>query len=175
MKKVLQVKEPGYIEIDSITIYVLGEKYYFITAIDIFTKYALCKLVTSLSSKQAKKALIEFQDKFPYQIKEIQTDNGSEFLAEFHQYIEEQNIAHNFIYTRSPKINGVIERFDRTIQDEFLNRNDQFGIDADKFSLDLIKYLAWYNYKRPHHSLGLIAPITYINNLKNGGSSPKCM
>lgn len=166
LKKTPEVKEPGYIEMDSITIYVLGKKYYFITAIDIFTKYAWCKLVTSLSSRQSRIALEEFQSKFPYLIKEIQTDNGSEFLNEFHQYLEERNIVHNFIYPRSPKINSIVERFNRTIQDEFLNRNDQFGVDEDKFNQDLIKYLCWYNNQRPHHTLGLVSPLTFINNLK---------
>lgn len=166
LKRTPIVKEPGYIEMDSITIYVLGKKYYFITGIDIFTKYAWCKLVSSLSSRQTRLALQEFQSKIPYLIKEIQTDNGSEFLNEFHQYLEETNIIHNFIYPRSPKINSVVERFNRTIQDEFLNRNDQFGIDKGTFNEDLIKYLTWYNNQRPHHTLGLVSPVSFINNLK---------
>lgn len=166
LKRTPKINESGYVEMDSITIYVLGRKYYFITAIDIFTKFAWCKLVTNLSSKQAKLALIEFIGKFPYQIREIQTDNGGEFLNEFHQYTEERSIIHNFIYPHSPKINSVVERFNRTIQDEFLDRNDYFGVNQDKFDLDLVKYLAWYNNQRPHHTLGLVAPLTFINNLK---------
>ena len=166
IKKSPKQTKPGYLEIDSITFYLLGEKYYFITAIDIFTKYAWCKLVNNLSSKQARLTLIEFQERLNCPIREIQTDNGSEFLNEFHQYLEEQNIIHNFIYPRSPKINGVVERFNRTIQDEFLNRNDQFGINESKFNQDLVKYLGWYNNQRPHHTLGLVSPLTFINNLK---------
>jgi hypothetical protein len=169
LKKTPKADKPGYIEMDSITLYFLGKKNYFITAIDIFTKYAWCKLVISLSSIQARLALEEFRDKFPYEIKEIQTDNGSEFLNEFHLYLEEQKIHHNFIYPHSPKINGVIERFNRTIQDEFLNRNDLFGIDQNKFNQDLLKYLVWYNNQRPHHTLKLVSPITFINNLKMEG------
>jgi len=157
---------PGYIEVDSITVYLLGKKYYFICFIDIYTKYAWCKLAANLSSRQAKQALIEFQNQLTYSIREIQTDNGSEFFDEFHQYLEEQNIIHNFIYPHSPKINGIVERFNRTIQDEFINRNDHLGIDQDKFNLDLVKYLDWYNTQRPHHSLGLVSPMTFINNLK---------
>jgi len=166
VKKSPKQTESGYVEMDSITIYVLGKKYYFITAIDIFTKYAWCKLVNNLSSKQARLTLIEFQERLNCSIREIQTDNGSEFLNEFHQYLEGQNIIHNFIYPYSPKINGVVERFNRTIQDEFLNRNEQFGINESKFNQDLVKYLSWYNNQRPHHALGLVSPLTFINNLK---------
>jgi len=169
LKRTPRVSGPGYIEMDSITFYVLGKKYYFITAIDIFTKYAWCKLVASLSSRQSKLALEEFRGRLPYRIKEVQTDNGSEFLNEFQKYAEEQQITHNFIYPHSPKINGVVERFNRTVQDEFLNRNDYFGVDPNKFNLDLVKYLTWYNNQRPHHTLGLVSPLTFINNLKMEG------
>lgn len=169
LKQTPKIKRPGYLELDSITIYVLNQKCYFVTAIDIFTKYAWCKLVTSLSSRQAKEALIELQGKLPYPVKEIQTDNGSEFLNEFHKYTEEQNLIHNFIYPHSPKINSIVERFNRTIQDEFLTRNDYLGINQNKFNLDLLKYLTWYNNQRPHHTLGLVSPTTFINNLKMEG------
>lgn len=159
---------PGYIEVDSITVFLLGKKYYFVSFIDVYTKYAWCKLVGSLSSLNTKQALIEFQGRLSYPIRTIQTDNGSEFFDWFHAYLEEQSIPHNFIYYHTPKINGIVERFNRTVQDEFINRNDHLGIDKDKFNLELIEYLNWYNTKRPHHSLGLVSPLTFINNLKNG-------
>ena len=166
LKRTPTVKKPGYIEMDSITLWVLGKRYYFICAIDIYTKYAWCKLVGNLSSKQAKLALMEFREKFPYEIKAVQTDNGGEFLEEFQKYLEEQDIIHNFIYPRSPKINCVVERFNRTIQEEFIQRNDYLGIDTEKFNLDLVKYLSWYNQRRPHHTLGLKSPEAFINTLK---------
>lgn len=151
---------------DSIALWVVDQRCYFICAIDIYTKYAWCKLVGNLSSRQAKLALMEFKGKFPYEIKAIQTDNGSEFLGEFEKYLEEQGIPHNFIYPRSPKINSIVERFNRTIQEEFIQRNDHLGIDTEKFNTDLLKYLSWYNQKRPHHTLGLVSPQSFINNLK---------
>lgn len=156
---------PGYIEMDSITVYVNGEKYYFITAIDVVTRLAWCKLTTSLSSRTARLALEEFVAQCPYQIREIQTDNGKEFLAEFDQYLRQEGVVHQFIYPRSPRINGVVERFNRTIQDEFLNRNDELFYDLNLFGQKLTDYLAWYNLRRPHHSLGLKSPMDYLKSL----------
>lgn len=164
IKKTPKETKPGYLEMDSLTIYILGQKYYFITIIDIVTKLAWCKLTTSLSGRQAKLALEEFRQKCPYPIHTIQTDNGSEFLGEFHSYLEENQTLHQFIYLRSPKINGVVERFNRTIQDEFINRNDDLAINLVNFNQKMLKYLNWYNYRRPHCSLSLQAPITFINN-----------
>ena len=163
---------PGYLEMDSITIYLHGKKYYFSTIIDIVTKIAWCKLVPSLSAINARQSLIQFVKTYKYQIRIIQTDNGSEFLAEFNEYLIQTNIKHEFIYPRSPKINGVIERFNRTIQEEFLERQDEISYDTTLFNQKLTRYLIWYNTKRPHQSLNYMTPESY---LKSFASFPKCM
>lgn len=160
---------PGYLEMDSITIYILGTKYYFSTIIDIVTKFAWCKLVPSLSATNAKQSFIEFKKFYKYKIRIIQTDNGSEFLSEFNEYLEQQNIKHEFIYPRSPKINGVVERFNRTIQEEFLIKQDEITYDKSLFNQKLTNYLIWYNTKRPHQSLNYMTPQSYLNTF------PKCM
>jgi transposase InsO family protein len=155
---------PGYIEMDSIILYVLGRKYCFITAIDVVTKFAWVKLTTNLSSRQAKLAFIEFKNQYKYKLRIVQTDNGSEFLKEFDLYLSQIQIKHEFIYQKMPKINGVIERFNRTIQEEFIERNDDLIItNTEKFTQKLYSYLIWYNTKRPHYSLGQISPTEYMH------------
>src|SRR3989344_2074553 len=166
LKKAPRQTTPGYVEMDSITLYVNNKKYYFVTAIDIVTKFAWCKLTTSLSSRSAKKALIEFMAQYPYPIREVQTDNGHEFLGEFDEYLRQQNILHHFIYFHSPRLNGVVERFNRTVQDEFINRNDELWYDLDLFNQKLTGYLQWYNTRRPHHSLDLKPPIIYMQKFQ---------
>jgi transposase InsO family protein len=42
---------------------------------------------------------------FEFDIKIVQTDNGSEFLGEFDKYLNEIGIEHYFSYPRSPKTN----------------------------------------------------------------------
>lgn len=152
---------PGYIEMDSITIVMLSKRHCFITAIDVVTKFAWCRKVTGLTAKNALVTFQEFVHHYPYAIHTIQTDNGSEFLADFHQFLENNHINHHFIYPRSPKINGVIERFNRTIQEEFLNRCEEITYDPHQFSVKLSAYLNWYNNQRPHASLGYLSPVRY--------------
>lgn len=159
-----KVKAPGYIQMDSIILYINKERYLFMCVIDIFTKYALVRRVGTLSSIKARETFKVFSKESPTRIHTVQTDNGSEFLAHFHKYLESESIKHKFIYPRLCKVNGVVERFNRTVQEEFIKRNDEIYYDLDKFEDKLTKYLYWYNYKRPHHSLGYISPIQFINS-----------
>ena len=147
---------------DTIAIWALGRKYYFVTAIDIVTKFAWVKMVPSPSSKQAKLSFMEFRSEYAHPVRVVQTDNGSEFLGEFDEYLTKINLKHQFIYQKSPKINGVVERFNRTVQEEFITRNDEYMYDKEMFNQKLTNYLIWYNTKRPHYSLGLIPPTEYM-------------
>jgi len=157
---------PGYVELDSITLWVVGHRYYFVSIIEVASRYALCRLVKSLTSKHILEVYLEFLKMYPYQVWQIQTDNGHEFLGDFDQYLVGHDIPHAFTYPRSPKINGVVERFNRTIQEEFVNRSDHIlthNIERLETSLD--RYLHWYNYQRPHKSLKLQTPHAILEQL----------
>ena len=162
VRKSPKVTTPGFIQMDSIVVYVNYEKHLFMSVIDIYTKYALVVYVKNLSSATAREVFKQFQNNNPTAIHTVQTDNGSEFLKSFHEYLEEQQIKHQFIYPRMPKINSFIERFNRTIQEEFILRNDEIYYDQIAFAKKLTNYLYWYNYQRPHASLKYVSPMTFI-------------
>ena len=161
-RKPPKVTRPGFIEMDSIVVYINYEKHLFMSVIDIYTKYALVVYVQDLSSATAKRVFQKFQELNPTMIHTMQTDNGSEFLKSFHAYLEEQGVKHQFIYPRMPKINSYIERFNRTIQEEFILRNDEIYYDGKAFAQKLTKYLYWYNYQRPHAALHYMPPMSFI-------------
>ena len=165
-RKSPKVQSPGFIEMDSVVVYINYEKHLFMCVIDIYTKFALVVYVKDLSSATARKVFQQFQELNPTKIHTVQTDNGSEFLKSFHAYLEEQHIKHQFIYPRMPKINSFIERFNRTIQEEFILRNDEIYYDSEAFAKKLTKYLYWYNYKRPHASLKYMSPMNFIQTLR---------
>jgi len=97
-RKSPKVTTPGFIQMDSIVVYINYEKHLFMSIIDIYTKFAHVVCVDNLSSSTAKRVFQEFEELSPTKAHIVQTDNGSEFLKSFHEYLEEQNIKHQFIY-----------------------------------------------------------------------------
>jgi transposase InsO family protein len=161
-RKSPKVTTPGFVEMDSVVVYINRERHFFMCVMDIFTKYAHVVHVDNLSSKTAVVVFKQFQETNPTATHTVQTDNGSEFLKSFHEYLEKQDITHKFIYPKMPKINAFIERFNRTIQEEFILRNDEIYYDQVAFAKKLSEYLYWYNNRRPHSSLNYLPPVTFI-------------
>ena len=97
----------------------------------------------------------------------------------FQQRLKQDGIKQVFSYPRCPKINAYVERFNRTLREEFLNVNSILIKEKDDFDKLLIDWLVYYNSKRPHFSLNLKAPLQYIlNNYKMANmclTSTKCV
>jgi transposase InsO family protein len=167
---------PGYLEIDTICEFNNGIRRYILNAIDVNLRFEFSYPYTNLSSRSARDFMTKLEQVYPLpgRIHTIQTDNGLEFRGEFEQYLKEKSLTHLFIYPRCPKINGFVERSNRTLKEEFLNYNQGmlFGNMAS-FKKGLVEYLIWYNTKRPHKSLGNMSPIDYL--LKNGLESQMCV
>jgi transposase InsO family protein len=149
---------PGHCEMDGITVYFSGATYRFVSIIDVVTRYGWCQMVPTFSAVHTIKTLEIFQQHCVQRIHTIQTDNGSEFLGVFHVYLETQNIRHEFCYPRCPRINGVVERFNRTLQEECINRIIDLVDDKQAFKAKLEQYCIWYNEKRPHYALRYQTP-----------------
>ena len=156
------------IQIDTAVKFINGIRRYIITAIDTKSDFAFAYTYKSPSSQNTKDFFLKLENVAPFKIQRIQTDNGSEFEKYFREYIEKRKITHLHNYPRQPKMNCYIERFNRTIQEEFVDFNlNTLAYDLNKFNDKLINWLLWYNTKRPHHSLGLISPMKFIINSYN--------
>ncbi|MFH1822560.1 MAG: integrase core domain-containing protein, partial [Patescibacteria group bacterium] len=59
---------------------------------------------------------------------------------------------------------GHIEKFNRTIQEEFIDWNEVLLDDTNRFNQKLIDWLIWYNTKRFQWSLNLETPVDYLLN-----------
>lgn len=148
------------VQLDTIVLHLFGLKRYIITAIDKYGKLAYARAYKNPSSYCAADFLRRLHYLLDKQIVNIQTDNGSEFAKYFERACGQLSIAHYFSRARTPKDNAVIERFNRTLQEEWLNDGNFYG-DIDIFNQKLTEWLVYYNFKRRHRSLDNLSPIDY--------------
>ena len=169
----LEVNEPGdLVEIDTVVRFVSGLKRYIITAIDTFGRPAFAYTYNRAGSANAKDFFQKLEEVMPFKIKTVQTDNGSEFHLYFRDYLKERNITHYYNYPGRPYRQGHIEKFNRTIQEEFVDSYEHWLTDVNEFNQKLIDWLLWYNTERPHWSLDLESPVNYL--IKNNFISNMC-
>lgn len=152
----------GYLQMDTITKFVDGIKRYIYTAIDVKLKFSFSLMYPKLNSRNAKDFFQKAEQVYPLTIKVVQTDNGLEFLGELDQYLKKLKIKHFFTYPRCPKINSVVERFNRTLKEKFIDPNLHLIHQPKLFNDKMIDYLLYYNGVRPHESLGQLSPLQYL-------------
>jgi len=154
--------ENGHILSDSVERITDGVRDYFISAIDARMKFALTLQYKRLTAANMKDFYHRFTTIYPGVIRVWQSDNGGENLGVFDQQLECDHIPHLFIYPRCPKIDTFIERYNRTLQEEFIDEHLDTIHDQSVFSQLLIDWNIYYNTKRRHHSLGLLSPLQYL-------------
>jgi transposase InsO family protein len=151
----------GYrvLEIDTIVRYIDGAKRYLLTAIDTETRSAFATAYTNHGSAPAADFLRHAMEAIPNAPLAIQTDNGSEFALHFAEAAEAIGLLHFHTHPRSPKENAHVERFNRTVDEEFLSSHRALLRDnVARFNDEFMDWLLWYNAERPHHALGLRSP-----------------
>lgn len=146
--------------IDSVVRYWSGTKRYVLTAIDNTSKIAFARMYASHSSRAAADFLCRLHLLTGGKIENVQTDNGSEFHGEFERACAKLGLAHYWSRVKTPKDNATNERFNRTLQDEFLAMGNAI-VDVDEFNRRLTEWIIEYNFKRPHQALGYATPIGF--------------
>lgn len=174
-KKRLRIKhspkptEYGHILSDTVEKIVDGTRYYFMSAIDAKMKFALTLKYHRITSENMKDFYVRFKTVYPGAIRVWQSDNGSENLGVFDAQLEKDQIPHLFIYPRCPKIDTFIERYNRTVQEEFIDYHLDIIDDDQLFNEKLVGWNLYYDCDRRHHSLGLKSPLQYL--VDNGDMS----
>jgi transposase InsO family protein len=89
-------------------------------------------------------------------VKAILTDNGREYCGTdahpYELYLALNDIEHRRTQVRRPQTNGFIERFNRTVLDEFFRVVfwQRLYESLESLQTDLDNWLHEYNYERPH-------------------------
>ena len=131
------------------------KRYYQFTAIDDCTRLRVLRIYDRLNQKTAIQFADFLLDKFPFRVEVIQTDNGSEFQTAFHWHLADRGIRHIYIKPATPRLNGKVERSHRIDGEEFYRQLKGVVIDDTQlFNDKLAEWQDFYNYHRPHGSLG---------------------
>ena len=138
-------------------------KVYLQAVVDTYGSYAFGYLHTGKMPEHATTILHndvipQYQD-WGLKINSMLTDNGVEFCGRldhhpYELYLQLNDIEHRRTKVRSPQTNGFVERFNRTILDEFFRPafRSKYYDDIQHLQHDLDIWLKFYNYERAHLS-----------------------
>lgn len=158
------------IQIDTKHLYLLGTKFYIFVAIDCKSRLGFIEAYTTISSKSAADFLGKVTNYFPFPIEAINTDNGSEYLLNFHKLITDLSILHYFSYPHTPKMNARVERLIQTLIYEYLNLQMDLLPEIEDLRTKCRGFNSWYN-SRYHQALGYQTPTEYVKTLLLQGGS----
>jgi putative transposase len=147
--------------IDTIVRYWRGTKRFILTAVDTTSRLAFARMYTTHSSRAAADFLCRLHLLGDGKIENVQTDNGSEFHAEFEAACKKLDVAHYWSRVKTPKDNAANERFNRTLSEEFIAMGNMTP-DTEEFNHRLTEWLIEYNFYRPHQALDYSTPINFI-------------
>jgi len=164
-KRITQLVKEGrpcfLFQLDTIVIYRNNLKRYILTAVDHATKLGYARMYKNKRSQAATDFLYRLRYLAGQPIENLQTDNGSEFALEFERATTKLNIQRYFSRVKTPKDNPEIERFNQTLEYEWLY-NSNLSLDPEELNPRLTEWLIEYNFNRPHQSLAYLTPVEYI-------------
>ncbi len=172
-------EKPFFFCLDTVVLYLpWNTKRYILTAIDYQKKFAYAYCYKTKSSLSAFDFLLRLLVLTEGKIAAVLTDNGSEWDKYFEAACRKLKIKHIYTRVRTPKDNSINERFNRTLEQEFLAFSETFEYHLTENSLtkanqELTDWLILYNFERPHQALNYQTPIGYTNKvLKDLGVLP---
>lgn len=135
------------------------------TARDVISRWDTLELGRRATAGQAALVLDALAARMPFPVRAISVDNGSEFMAEFETACQARGIALFVLPIRSPKLNGSVERGNRTHTEEFYEVTDAEP-ELDSLQAALREWETTYNTIRPHQALGYLTPAEYLASLE---------
>ena len=152
------LKAGDLVQIDTIHRMISEKKrLYVFVLIDVYSRWIYARAYEKMNGKQTLKFVREAQENASFKFEMLQSDHGPEFSKWFTSRIQK---SHRYTRIGKPNDNAHIERVNRTIQEECL---DKLPNNVLKINCELKKYLQYYNHERLHLSLNLKTPKEMIS------------
>src|SRR5713226_7122178 len=170
-----RIEQPGdLVEIDTKEIRMRGGvilKHF--SARDVVSRWDVVEVHRRATSLAAARFLATLLERFPFPVKALQVDGGSEFAAEFELACQQKQLPLFVLPPKSPKLNAHVERSHRTHHEEFY----QVHADSDqplRLKHQLRHWEHTYNCVRPHQSLAYLTPLEFVTRWKLHRGKAKC-
>ena len=156
-------RSPGdIVEVDTLDVRPLpGIIFKHFTARDIISRWDVLEAHTRATSNTASGFIDILLKRMPFPIKAIQVDGGSEFQDAFERECQKRGIKLFVLPPRSPKLNGHVERAQRTHTEEFYEVTDS-SFEIGGLNRALLEWEKVYNTIRPHQALGYLTPLEFL-------------
>jgi putative transposase len=134
------------------------------TARDVVSRWDVLMVASRATAPAGSRFLDILQKRTPFPVRAIQVDGGSEFQAGFEEACQQRGIHLFVLPPRSPKLNGHVERANRTHAEEFYEVTDLPWTVAELNQHALV-WERVYNTIRPHQALGYKTPKQFLEEL----------
>ncbi|MCC6323704.1 DDE-type integrase/transposase/recombinase [Candidatus Nomurabacteria bacterium] len=134
------------------------ERIYVFVLIDVYSRWVYAKCYKRMNSKICVDFVKEAERNASFKFKMLQSDHGPEFGKLFVRMIGKN---HRYTRTGKPNDNAHIERMNRTLQEECI---DKVRTNPRSINCALMKYLQYYNYERLHMGINLKTPSQLLIN-----------
>jgi transposase InsO family protein len=150
--------KPGdLVEMDTIHLMISEKKrVYVFVLLDVYSRWVYAKAYEKISSKIGVDFLKEAERLASFSFNMIQTDHGPEFGKWF---VERVSKHHRYTRIGKPNDNSHIERFNRTVQEECLDKTIRT---ISKLNEALATYIPYYNSQRLHMGINFKTPIQMV-------------
>jgi len=136
-----------------------GSRIYVYTLIDLFSRWAYAEAVQKIGAEPSVQFILRARKKASFVFEMIHTDNGPEFSTWFTHSMWRVGMKHRHGRVRKSNDQAHVERFNRTIQEECL---DRIVHNIFSFKKALPKYLHYYNTERTHMGINYQIPIQLV-------------
>jgi transposase InsO family protein len=131
------------------------------TARDVVSRWDVIEVHRRATSRAARLFLDTLQRRLPFPLRALQVDGGSEFAAAFEAACHQRGVRLFVLPPRSPKLNGRVERANRTHTEEFYELTP-CSLSIAELNRELQAWERTYNTVRPHQSLGYLTPQEFL-------------
>lgn len=133
------------------------------TARDVVSRWDVLEVHTRATARTAATFLDAIQERMLFLVQAIQVDGGSEFQADLEAACQQRGIRLFVLPPRSPKLNGHVERAQRTHTEKYEVWDLDWSLPA--LNRELCAWEEVYDTVRPHQSHGQRTPQQFLHEL----------